>query len=483
MKNRRGTACANASATRRFLSIALLGGLLLAGGAQPVRAESLRSALARAYLGNPDLNQARASVRAQDEEAPKALAGLRPKASIQATAGAQASAIKIYAGRSMATGQRQFFDDEFISYPRGAALTVSQTLFDGGRSESAFRQAESSVLAARSALRLTEQSVLQNGATAYMDVLRDTAIEKLRENNIFVLKQQLRVTADRFDAGAVTGTDVAQAQASLAQARSALYAAQAQLRTSIAVYRQLMGNEPRRLEPARSVESMLPKSVNEAIGIALAEHPGVTAAQHEADAAEQSAKKAESALSPTFSIGAQISSQRDAILGIPGTRQFGAAVIGVLNVPLYQGGGDYSSIRQAKEQLGWERLNADVQRDSVRASVVSSYGMLEAARASLISGGASEMAAKTALVGVRDEAKTGKRTTLDVLNAQQALLDARVAIVKAQRDVVVASYAALGAIGRLSARGLSLDVVIYDPSAHYEQVKTKWFGAETPTYP
>lgn len=479
MKNGRGTARSSVPASRRFLSVALLSGSVLVSGSQAVCAESLLSALARAYVGNPDLNQNRASVRAQDEEAPKALAGLRPNASIQATAGVQTGAIRIPAGRST-TGQRQFFSDEYVSNPRGATLAVSQTLFDGGRTESAFRQAESNVFAARSTLRLTEQAVLQNGAAAYMNVLRDTAIVRLRKNNISVLAQQLGVTADRFDVGAVTQTDVAQAQASLAQARSELYAAAARLKTSVAAYRQIIGNEPRRLEPGRSVEPLLPRSLKEAITVALAEHPGVTAALHQVDAAEQAVKTAESALSPTLSVGAQLTNQRDSVLGVPGTRQFAAAVIGQFNLPLYQGGADYASIRQAKERLGQARLNADLQRDSVRASVVSSYGLLETAKASLVSGQVAEKAAETALIGVRDEAKTGRRTTLDVLNAQQTLLNARVAIVLAQRDLIVASYAVLGSIGRLSAQELNLDVAIYDPAMHYEQVKTKWFGVETP---
>lgn len=478
MGNKRGAARPDGLARRRLLVGAVLSGSILVGAAQ-AHGESLRSALARAYVGNPDLNQNRASVRAQDEEAPKALAGKRPKASILATAGWQVGAIKIPAGRS-ATGQRQFVDDAFSSYPRGATFAVSQTLFDGGRTESAFRQAESNVFAARSTLRLTEQAILQNGAAAYMNVLRDAAIRNLRKNNISVLEQQLRVTADRFGVGAVTETDVAQAQASLAQARSQLYGAEAQLKTSVAAYRQIIGHEPRRLEPGGSVEPLLPKSQKQAIDIALAEHPGVRAALHQVDAAEQGVKSAESALSPSLSVGAQLTNQRDSVLGVPGTRQFAGLVFARLEAPLYQSGAEYASIRQAKEQLGQARLNADLQRDSVRASVVSSYGLLETAKASLTSWRAAEKSAETALIGVRDEAKVGARTTLDVLNAQQALLNARVALVATQRDLVVASYAVLGSIGRLSADTLDLDVTIYDPSFHYNQVKTRWFGVETP---
>ncbi|PPD42153.1 MAG: channel protein TolC [Methylocystis sp.] len=446
----------------------------------PAQAESLMSALARAYAGNPDLNQSRASVRARDEEAPKALAGMRPKANIQASMGPQYSNVKIPAGRRQLDNGRNYSYDEYVGNPRGATLNIQQNIFDGGATANNVRRAESGVFAARATLRLTEQAILQNGATAYMNVLRDTAVMNLRKNNISVLEQQLKQTRDRFQVGEVTRTDVAQAEASVAQARSELYAAQAQLKNSVANYRQIIGVDPARLEPGRSIEPRLPKSLNEAIAIAIAEHPGVTAAMHQVDAAEMAVKVAEAALSPTLSVNAQVSNQYDSFLGSPGSRQFSAGASGQLNIPLYQGGAEYASIRQAKEQLGQARLNADLQRDSVRASVVSSYSLLDTAKASIISGQAAVKAAETALEGVREEAKVGQRTTLDVLNAQQALLNARVNLVISQRDRVVASYAALGSIGRLSAEEINLDVALYDPGVHYEQVKTKWFGTDTP---
>ncbi len=449
-------------------------------------AESLMSALARAYYGNPDLNQSRANVRVRDEDAPKAKAGLRPKASITAQYGTQYAAIKIPFGGSAsqqagaASGASGDFEDTYVGYPRGATLNLSQTLFDGFRTENSVRQAESGVFAARSTMRLTEQATLQNGATAYMNVLRDTAVVSLRRNNITVLEEQLKQTRDRFQVGEVTRTDVAQAEASVALARSEFYAAQAQLKNSMANYRQIIGVEPKRLEPGRSLEPLLPKSLEAAISIALVEHPGVTAALHQVDAASLAVKVAEAALMPNLSVNTQVSNQYDSFLGLPGSRQFTASAIGQLNVPLYQGGAEYASIRQAKEQLGQARLNADVQRDSVRASVVSSYGLLETAKASIISGQAAVKAAETALAGVREEAKVGQRTTLDVLNAQQALLNARVNLIVSQRDRVVASYAALGSIGRLSARELDLAVALYDPGVHLDQVQEKWIGIDTP---
>jgi outer membrane protein len=458
--------------------VAVVLALLASGGA--AKAETLKSALARAYENNPDLNQNRASVRARDEDAPKAAAGMRPKASISANAGPQSSSVRIPAGRSQNTGQRQYYEDAYLGTPRGAALNVSQTLFDGGRTANSVRQAESSVLAARAGLRQTEQTILQNAATAYMNVLRDTAILNLRENNVKVLDEQLRLTRDRFGVGEVTRTDVAQAEASLAQARSDVYAAEAVLKISVATYRQLVGANPKRLEPAQGVEGLLPKSLNEAIDIALAESPAVVNAEHQIDAAALAVKVAEGALAPTLSLQAQVSPQWDSFLGFPGTRQFSAQATGSLSIPLYQGGSEYASVRQAKEQLGQARLSADLQRDSVRVSVITGYAQLQSAKAAIVSNLAAVKAAELALAGVRNEALVGQRTTLDVLNAQLALLNARVNLVVSQRDRVVASFVALAAIGRLSARELQLDVAEYEPAIHFDQVKDRWFGLETP---
>jgi outer membrane protein len=449
------------------------------GGLLAAQAETMNSALARAYDSNPDLNQSRASVRARDEDAPKALAGMRPKASISASAGSEFSSVRIPAGRST-TGQREYYSDEFVGKPRGATLNVSQTLFDGGRTANSSRQAESSVLSARASLRQTEQTILQTAATSYMNVLRDTAILALRKSNVSVLAEQLRLTRDRFQVGEVTRTDVAQAEASLAQANSDVFSAQGLLKISVASYRQVVGVEPKRLEPAQGVEKMLPKSLNEAISMALVENPAVVGAQHQVDVAALAVKVAESALTPTVSLNAQVGPQYDSFLGFPGSRQFSAQATGALNIPLYQGGSEYASIRQAKEQLGQARLSADLQRDNIRVSVVSSFAQLETAKASIVSNQAAVKAAEIALMGVREEAKVGQRTTLDVLNAQLALLNARVNLVIAQRDRVVASYAALAATGKLSADDLRLNVVEYDPAIHFEQVKDQWFGVDTP---
>jgi outer membrane protein len=452
-------------------------------------AETMSSALSRAYMGNPDLNQQRANVRATDENLPRALSGFRPTVTATGNMGAEylesRSNVSSSSSSSSSSGSggssTVHVHTRNLSFPRGVGVTVQESLYNGERTRNSSKQAESQIDAARETMRLTEQNTLQNGATAYMNVLRDTAILNLRKNNITVLEEQLRQTRDRFEVGEVTRTDVAQAQSSLAQARSDFYTAQANLQNSIANYRQIIGVEPRRLEPAQTIERLLPKTLTAAIALGLVEHPGIVAAFHQVDIQALNVKIQEGALLPTLNAVGSVTQNYD-VQGTPRTQVFTALGQLQLNVPLYQGGIEYANIRQAKEQLGQSRLNADLQRDTVRATIVSSWGLLETARATIYSSQSAVTAAEIALAGTREEARVGQRTTLDVLNAQQVLLNARVALVSAQRDRVVASYAVYAAIGKLNADNLALDVILYDPTVHFDQVKGKWWGTQTPDW-
>ena len=219
--------------------------------------------------GNPDLNQSRANVRARDEDAPKALAGMRPKASISANAGPEFADRQNSRWAQHLRAPRAYLNDEFLGKPRGAAFNVSQTLYDGGRTANSVRQAESSVLSARASLRQTEQTILQNGRDRLYECAARYGHSTLRKSNVAVLDRAVAPTRDRFQVGEVTRTDVAQAEASLAQANSDFFAAQALLKISVAGYRQVVGVEPKRLEPAQGVEMLLPKSLP-AIAEALA---------------------------------------------------------------------------------------------------------------------------------------------------------------------------------------------------------------------
>jgi outer membrane protein len=356
---------------------------------------------------------------------------------------------------------------------------VSQNIFNGNRTLNGVRQAESSIFGARENLRATEQNILLAAATAYMNVLRDTAILELRKNNIIVLEEQLRQTRDRFTVGEVTRTDVAQAEASLAIGRSDYFTAEANLKTSVADYRRVIGADPAKLEPARTIESLLPRTLPEAVNLALAEHPVIQSALHAVDAAALQVKLVEGELYPTLNLVGNVQ-QNYNFTGIPGERFFNGSITAQLNVPIYEGGEIYARARQAKESLGQARLQADLQRTLVRAQLVSVWGQLDSARAVIQSSRAAVKAAEIALDGVRQEAEVGQRTTFDILFQQQVLLNARVGLVTAQRDRVVASYAVMAALGRLSAQNLNLAVEHYDPTIHFDQVKNKWIGIRTP---
>lgn len=434
-----------------------------------LQAETMNGALVRAYMGNPTLNAQRASVRATDENVAIAKSGLRPR--VTATAQGGYSYADIAGVSSGNNGQ-------FAMWPGSVGVGLTQTIYDGQRTVNSTRAAESQVFGARETLRNQEQNTLLNGATAYMNVLRDTATVNLQKNNVEVLQEQLRQTQDRFNVGEVTRTDVAQAEAALAGGRSQLSVAEANLKTSIAQYRQVIGDEPRQLAPGRSVEPMLPKTVDAAIGLSQSQHPAINAAIHGVDVAELQVKVSEGALYP--SLGLTSSVARAFNTSVQGDSRTTASVLAQLSVPIYDGGQYYAQTRQAKETAGQARMNVDVARDQVRSAVVQSWSALEAAKAQIDAATAQVQANEIALAGVREEAKVGQRTTLDVLNAQQALLNSRVLLVSAQRDRVVASYNVLSSVGKLTARTLNLSVAKYDPKVHFKQVKDKWIGLETP---
>ncbi|AWN49419.1 channel protein TolC [Methylobacterium terrae] len=462
--------------TRAFRGLRLGGfaAMALAMAGQGAAAETLESALARAYAGNPTLNAQRAGQRANDENVPRALAGYRPQVSASASVG-----VSNVSGRlGVARGELGGGDASQTLIPGSAGLTVSQTLFNGFRTDNQTRQAESQVLGGRETLRNSEMQTLFSAAQAYMNVLADTATLELNRNNVEVLEEQLRQTRDRFNVGEVTRTDVAQAEARLAGARAQVSLAEANLRTSIATYRQVIGVEPRQLAPGRPIDRYVPTTLTAAVDIGLAEHPAILSALHSVDSAEAQVKIAESSLYPTVSLtgnAAQVFDQQ-----IANTRFFQGSIVGQVSVPLYQGGAEYAQIRQAKEQVGQARLQAELTRDQVRAGIVTAWGALEAAKARVIASQAQVQANEVALNGVREEARVGQRTTLDVLNAQQELLTARVSLIAAQRDRVVGSYQVVQTVGRLTTRFIAVPVAQYSAKQHYDQVKDLWYGVRTP---
>ena len=446
-------------------------GWLLA--AQPALSDTLEGSLVLAYQNNPTLNAQRASVRATDEGVPQALSGYRPRVTFNGSVGPQYTDSLTRSSTSRAT----YTQLSGNMTPSNLGVTGTQTLFNGFQTPNRTRQAESQVQAARETLRVTEQITLLNAVTAYMNLLRDSAILDLQRRNVEVLQEQLRQTRDRFNVGEVTRTDVAQSESRLATGRSQVLSAEATYKASVATYRQVIGIEPGRLAPGSPVDRFSPSTQGASIGVGTATHPAVTSAQYSVDAALLQVKVAEGALYPTLALQGNVQqSYESSLLQL---RTFNASAIAQLTVPIYQGGAEYSLIRQAKETLGQRRLDLDTARDQVRQSIVQAWGQLEAAKANIEATQAQVQAAEIALNGVREEARVGQRTTLDVLNAQQELVNARVALVSAQRDRVVASYTLLSAVGRLSPQVLGLRVPVYDANVHYQQVRDVWAGVRT----
>ena len=317
-----------------------------------------------------------------------------------------------------------------------------------------------------------------DSVVAYMNVMRNSATLTVRRQNIEVIDEQLRQVNDRFRVGEVTRTDVAQAESRLAASRSLAAAAEATLKSSIATYRQRIGQDPKSLAPAKPVDSMLPKNLPSAVSAALGQHPAINAAMHGVDAAQLNVEVVEGELYPTISARGTLSKRWD--LQRSGVDRQSASIVGTITVPIYEGGQVYSRVRQAKEQLGQQRINVDLVRDQVRQAVTASWGSVEATRLQVLAAQAQVQAATVALSGVREEAKVGQRTTLDVLNSQQELAEGRVALISAQRDRVVATYTLLSALGKLTAANLGLRVAQYDAKTHFNQVRDKWVGTNTP---
>jgi len=454
--------------------------VLLGAAPHQAIAETIEAALARAYEGNPQLNAQRAIVRQTDEGVPRALSGYRPTVSANASVARQFTDIKEVIPPTppfLASGAA--IADKGLTTPYSVGLTGSQTILNGGQTANKVRAAESEVSAARETLRVMEQSVLLAAATVYMDVSRDHANLDVQQNNVRVLQRTLADTRNRFSAGQVTPTDVAQSEAQLAAGEASLHAAESTLMTTRANYRRIIGVEPSNLAPASSVDRLAPSTLNAAVAVGTIENPSITAAVYGVDVAQLQVKIAEGALWPTLT--GQYNVQQQIFSTITTPKLFTDTVMLNLSIPIYQGGAEYSAIRLNKETLDQERLNVDQVRDQTREYVVQAWGQLQAAKAQIEAAERQNDAAERALTGVRNEALAGQRTTQDVLNAEQALVNARQNLIVAQHDRVVASYALLSAVGRLSAQALALPVPVYDPMVHYQQVRDSWIGIRTPS--
>ncbi len=450
---------------KRFLltcSILATAGVISTGAS----AETLDDALAKAYQDNPTLEAGRAQLRATDEEISQALSNWRPTVQLNGSAGVRRLDVD--------TGQAATTRDTTLN-PYQVGLNVTQPIYRGGRTEAETKRAEARIEAQRAALRSTEQSVFLNVSTAYFNVLRDTAVVELNQNNIRVLERQLEATRDRFSVGEVTRTDVSQAEARLARAKADLIAAQGTLANTRAVYERLVGNAPTDLKIPDPLGG-LPTSVKQVIDTASSQHPDILQAQYSEEAAHDNIRLSEGALYPVVNLTAGLSRSRET--SSEDTTTDNAEVMAEVTVPIYQKGAEYSSIRAAKQTASQARIVVDQTRREVIESATSAWENLVTARASIESQQAEVSAAEVALDGVQREASVGSRTVLDVLDQEQELLQARVALVQSRRDAAVAEFQVKAAIGALNAQVLGLPVEIYDVEQNYNKVKDQLWGTD-----
>ncbi|WP_370639435.1 TolC family outer membrane protein [Cognatishimia sp. F0-27] len=450
-----------------------LGALFLTVGLSvPAKAETLADALVHAYTHSGLLEQNRAVLRAADEDVAQAVAALRPVISWSSditrsfgTTGSTQGATRIVGGAPVFTSR--FVEQGFANNTASINLLAQITLYDGGANRMSIDAAKEAVLATRAGLVSIEQQVLFRAVSAYMEVRRAIETVALRENNVRVIRQELRAARDRFEVGEVTRTDVALAEARISAARSALSAAEGQLAIAIEEFNAAVGRRPGSLTPPNGLPR-IPSTENGAKGLAVRGHPEMERAQRLVTVNEIGIRIAEAASSPTISLQGRygvtenFDNQNFSRGGSIGLNASG---------PIYSGGALRSAVRKAMAQRDQSRANLHVVRHQIEQNVGNAYAQLAVAQASTQAFRDQVRAATVAFRGVREEATLGARTTLDVLDAEQELLDARASLVSAQVDETLAAYAILAATGQLTADALNLNVPRYDPAAYYNLVK------------
>jgi outer membrane protein len=438
--------------------------------ASPAAAQTLSEALAYAYRNNPQLLAQRASLRATDEEVPVALSGWRPTVTVNTQAGFNRAGQTV---ASVLTGNETTQYQSFES--RSVALQATQPLYRGGRTEAATKRAINTVQSARAQTFSVETDVFTAVVTAFLDVVRDQNLLEVARNNELVLRRQLEATRDRFRVGEVTRTDVAQAEAALAQAIAQRITAEGNLEISRSLYTRAVGHAPQRLVmPAE--RPALPATRDEAVALAATNNFNVISATFTEAAARDNVDFVRGQLLPQVSIVGSIGRS-----SAPSINQFNArtdtgSVIAQVTVPLYEAGSVYAQTRQAEQTVGQRRSQIDVARRAAVQLAEQSWERLQASRASIASFAAGVRAAQIALEGTQQEALVGSRTVLDVLIAEQQLFTVQSSLVGAQHDAALAEYTLVAAIGRLIAPVLKLPVELYDMENHYKLVKDKWFG-------
>ena len=443
----------------RFVA-GMIAGLLVLGAPAAAVADTLADALAGAYNNSGLLEQNRALLRAADEDVGVALSALRPIIGW--------SADVTYSNGDARSSQTGGLARSTEDSSGSLALTANILLYDGGRSRMGVDIAKESVLATRQALIGVEQNILLQAVQAYMDVRSNTEIVALRRNNVRVITQELRAAQDRFEVGEVTRTDVALAEARLAGANALLAQAEGDLAEARAFYRFAVGRDANALAAPPALPAR-PASVAAAQAVAMRGHPDILRAQHEVTVSDLRVLIAKSSAIPQVQLQSRYGITED-LRGSDYNRG-GSIGIGVTG-PIYQGGRNSALERQAIN-LGTAARSALFETTQrIAQNVSTAFARVDVARAAIEASDRQIRAARTAFEGVREEATLGARTTLDVLNAEQELLDAQANRITAVSNQYVAAYGLLSSMGQLTAQNLRLQVQIYDPGSYYNQVQS-----------
>jgi len=434
-------------------------------GATPLAAfaQTLEAALASAYRNNPTLQAQRAQLRATDETVPQAMAGWRPTITTSVELGKSSVDGNLFA---QTTGSQSRSSSS-------VSLNVSQPLFRGGRTFYETRQAKDRVQAERANLHVVEAQVLLDGAVSFVDVVRDQAVVELNVNSEQVIRRQREAASDRFEVGEITHTDVVQAEARLAGARANRIRAEGNLASSRAVFKKVIGVLPKKLVKPSALKG-LPTTREMALQGAANYFPGVIAAGFNERVAKEAVNIVEGELLPTVYLNGELSKSEEQFSTSDDTEQI--EVVAQITVPLYQAGAVYSRLREARQLANQRNVEVEGARREAIQQSTRAWSDLEAARASIVSLEIQVEASTIALEGVQQEALVGSRTVLDVLDAEQELLDAKVALVQAQRDEFVSSFRLKSATGALTAEALRLPIQAYDVNKHYNKVRNKWIG-------
>lgn len=448
--------------TRTAVVCALAVGL---GGASNAWSQSLIEALSTTYNSNPDLLASRAILRQTDETLSQAVANWRPRVTLNV----EFNKVEQDSYTARAGVAPTFYDLN----GRFTTLQVTQPIFRGGKTVAETKQAQANIQAQRAALADTEQTTLLSAVTSYADLVQNIGIADARRNNVRVLVQQLDATRERFRVGELTITDVSQSEARLEAAKADLVAAETNVRISEAAFQRTIGKRPGKLGEIPLIGG-LPSSEEEAVGLAMDAGPRAVSAAHRITAANYGVNNAVGDLLPQVNLVGALQQQFD--LQVPNDRYYTYALRLQATIPIFQNGSEWSRIRSARELVAQRRNELDSARRAVAENVIRAWRQLDSARSRVTSYESQVRANEVALNGVRQEALVGSRTTLDVLNAEQELLNAQVNLIQARRDTQVSYYGVLAGIGRLTARTLALPVEYYDEERYYKDVGSRWIG-------